>query len=161
MVAIGTVYRRIPLIAIGRDIYNDTRLIIQKLETMYPAHKQISSSTIDGKALEQHLQHWIVDGGVFARAAQLIPTNSPAMNDPKFTKDRAELSGRPWSKEAMERNRPEALVAMRAAFEFLESLLADRRQWVGKTDEPGLADIEGMFPVTRSFTHIQHGVVLF
>jgi hypothetical protein len=143
--AIGTAYRRIPLVAIGRDIYNDTRLIIQKLETMYPTHKQISSSTTDGKALEKLLQNWIVDGGVFPRASQLIPTNAPAMNDPKFTKDRAELSGRPWSKEAVEKNRPEALVAMRAAFAFLESLLEDGRKWIGKTDEPGLADIEGMF----------------
>lgn len=118
---------------------------------MYPRHKQISSSTTDGKALEKLLQNWIVDGGVFTRASQLIPTNAPAMNDPKFTKDRAELSGRPWSKEAVEKNRPEALVAMRAAFAFLESLLEDGRKWIGKTDEPGLADIEGMFFWVTSF----------
>lgn len=99
---------------------------------------------------------------MFPRASQLIPTNAPAMNDPKFTKDRAELSGRPWSKEAVEKNRPEALVAMRAAFAFLESLLEDGRKWIGKTDEPGLADIEGMFFLGYFVysTHIRNGVAI-
>lgn len=143
IVATGTSYRRIPVVAIGKDIYNDTRLIIQKLEKLYPNHKKISSATVDGQAQERQLQRWIIDAGAFARAAQLIPTNLPLMSDPKFTKDREDYAGRPWSREAIERSRPEALVAVRLAFEDLEAMLADGREWVGKTEGPGLADIEG------------------
>jgi glutathione S-transferase len=144
LAAVGTSYRRIPVVAIGRDIYNDTRLIIEKLEKMYPSQRSISSSTRAGQAQELLLQQWVVDGGVFARAAQLIPSSMPLLRDPKFTKDREEYTGRPWSKEAIDRSRPEALVEIRAAFDMLETLLlADGKEWIAETEGPGLADIEG------------------
>lgn len=34
--ALGVKYRRIPIMSIGRDIYCDTRLILQKLEEKFP-----------------------------------------------------------------------------------------------------------------------------
>lgn len=67
------------------------------------------------------------------------------MKDSRFTKDREELSGRPWTKENIERMRPEALVEIKKGFELLETaLLADGRDWILKTTSPSLADIEGM-----------------
>lgn len=72
--AIGTVYRRIPIVAIGRDIYNDTRLIISKLEKLFPEAPRISASSPDQKAIERLLEQWAVDSGVFVRASQLIPS---------------------------------------------------------------------------------------
>lgn len=46
----------------------------------------------------------------------------------------------------MEKMKPENLVEFKTAFEFLETtLLADGRQWLLKTEEPSLADIEGTF----------------
>jgi hypothetical protein len=144
--AIGTSYRRIPVLAIGRDIYNDTRLILSKLETLYPSHTPLSSSSPEHKAFERLLENWAVDSGLFARAAQLIPSHFPIWKDSKFTNDRAEFSGRPWSQEGMEKMKPENLVEFKTAFEFLETtLLADGRQWLLKTEEPSLADIEGTF----------------
>ena len=111
---------------------------------MYPSQRSISSSTRAGQAQELLLQQWVVDGGVFARAAQLIPSSMPLLRDPKFTKDREEYTGRPWSKEAIDRSRPEALVEIRAAFDMLETLLlADGKEWIAETEGPGLADIEG------------------
>lgn len=69
----------------------------------------------------------------------------PLMSDPKFTKDRADFSGRPWNKDAVDKSRPEALVEIKSSFEFLEtSMLADGREWILKTPGPSLADIEGM-----------------
>ena len=161
--AVGTSYRRIPVVAIGRDIYNDTRLIIQKLETLYPSQRKISSSTRAGQAQERQLEQWIIDGGIFARASQLIPSSMPLLRDPKFTKDREDYSGRPWSKEAVDRNRPEALVEIRAAFDVLETLLlADGKEWIAETDGPGLADIEGGFVLflypCRSFSFLHFGL---
>jgi glutathione S-transferase len=150
LAALGVSYRRIPILSIGRDIYLDTRLIIRKLDSLFPAspaHPGLSSPSAspEHKALEHLLQIWAVDGGLFAYAAALIPTSAPVLNDSKFVKDREDYTGRSWSKESVERGRPDALVDMKRACEVLEStLLADGRKWILGGDEgPGLADIEG------------------
>ena len=150
VVVIGTSYRRIPIVAIGRDIYNDTRLILSKLEILYPSHKRISTSDPEKQALERLLENWAVDGGLFVRASQLLPSSLPLLKDPKFTKDREDYTGRSWTKENMDRGRPEALVEIRRAFELLETtLLADGRDWILGTEGPGLGDIEGEFNFLR------------
>jgi glutathione S-transferase len=166
--ALGVSYRRIPLCAIGRDIYNDTRLILQKLETIFPPsadHPAISSTKPDEKAIERLLDFWIIDGGIFARASQLIPTSMPLLNDEKFTKDREQYTGRSWSKDAITANRPEAVTDMKSAFAFLETtILADGRNWVLKTDGPSLADIEGkltvLIDIKRLLTQSYSGVAI-
>lgn len=130
--------------SIGRDIYCDSRIILRKLEQLMP-RGALGASKADEKALEKFLEIWAIEAGVFARASQLIPTSMPLLNDPKFTKDREEYSGRSWGKDQIAANRPEAVAAIDRAFAFLETtLLADGRQWVLKTDKPTLADIEGM-----------------
>ena len=94
-----------------------------------------------------------MDGGLFVRASQLLPSSLPLLKDPKFTKDREDYTGRSWTKENMVRGRPEALVEIRRAFELLETtLLADGRDWILGTEEPGLGDIEGEFNFLR-FCH--------
>ena len=128
--------------SIGRDIYCDTRIILQTLEERFPK-ATLGATEPDQKAVEVLLEKWTIDGGIFNRAAQLIPTEAPMLKDPKFTKDREDLSGRSWKKADMERLRPEALAAIRDAFDFLEAgLLADGRDWILKTQKPSLADIE-------------------
>jgi hypothetical protein len=142
--AIGTAYRRIPVMAIGRDIYNDTRLILSKLEALYPSHRAIAAISPDHQALERLLECWAIDGGLFLRASQLIPSSMPLLRDQKFVKDREDYTGRSWSKTDIDRNRPEALVEIKRAFQLLETtLLADGRDWILKTEQPELGDIEG------------------
>lgn len=69
----------------------------------------------------------------------------PLLKNPKFSKDREDFSGRPWSSEQILKGRPEAMAHIRNAFNLLETtLLADDRDWILKTDKPTLADIEGM-----------------
>ncbi|APA11505.1 hypothetical protein SS1G_04914 [Sclerotinia sclerotiorum 1980 UF-70] len=147
--ALGTKYRRIPIVVIGRNIYNDTRLILKKLEKLYPDYPQISASSTsspDHTAIEKLLEFWTVDG-LFSRAAQLIPTNLPLMNDPKFTSDRENYTGRSWEKNSLARGRPEALAALRGAFEFMENtFFSDDRDWILKTSSPTLSDIEAVWP---------------
>ena len=129
--------------SIGRDIYCDTRLILQKLEERFP-DGALGATKPDEKAVEKLLEKWCIDGGVFARAAQLIPPEAPLLNDPKFVKDREEYTGRSWAKSNVTKMRPEALAHMREMFDFLEmGLLADGREWILKTQNPSLADIEG------------------
>ena len=141
--ALGIKYRRIPLMAIGRDVYCDSRICLRKLEELFP-DSHMSASSAEGKAIRKLLEIWSMEAAVFTRASQLIPTSMPLLNDPKFTTDREDYSGRSWSKEQIAANRPEALAAIRSAFQVLETtLLADGRKWVLKTDQPTLADIEG------------------
>jgi glutathione S-transferase len=136
-------YRRIPLLTIGKDVYCDTRLILRKLEALFP-QGALGAGTGDQRIIERLLERWTGDAGVFARAATLIPLTYPTMSDPAFRKDRAQFSGRPWKLEALERARPEAMVHIRDAFEILEStILADGREWIFKTEKPSLGDIEG------------------
>ncbi|OAL22394.1 hypothetical protein AYO20_11180 [Fonsecaea nubica] len=143
---LGVKYRRIPVMTIGRDVYCDSRIILRKLEELF-SEGALGASSGEEKAIEKFLEIWSIEGGLFTRASQLIPTSMPLLNDPKFTKDREEYSGRPWSKEHIAENRPEALAAIRSGFKFLETtLLADGRKWVLKTEKPTLADIEGALP---------------
>lgn len=139
-------YRRIPILAIGRDIYCDTRLIISKLEQLFPENK-LSASTSDGKAMEWLLQNWTIDGGPFGRTAQLIPSNAPHMNDEAWVADRKEMSGREFTKKSVDASRPEALAHARMNFEFMEAVLGDGRRFIlsekmeGTAERPSLADI--------------------
>ncbi|KAG9243261.1 hypothetical protein BJ878DRAFT_424010 [Calycina marina] len=145
--AIGTVYRRIPILAIGRDIYNDTRLILAKLDVFFPpcaAHPSLAPPPA-AQPLVKLLEHWAVDSGLFNRAAQLIPADLPFSMDTKLQEDRREFSGGRWV--SMERIRPEALVDVRGAFEFLEGrLLGDGRAWLVEGKGPSMAEIEGIWP---------------
>lgn len=142
--ALGVAYRRIPIMAIGSDVYCDTRLIIQKLEEFFP-DGALGATDPDRKALERLLAKWTV-GDIFTRAGQLLPTDLPLLNDPKFQADRKEYSGRSWDGKAMEAMQPEGLTHVREGFHLLETtLLADGRDWILKTEKPSLADIEGKF----------------
>jgi len=143
--ALGVNYRRIPLMAIGRDVYCDSRLILLKLERMFP-EGSLGASDPEQRALQKLLEIWTVDT-IFARAAQMIPTSMPLLNDPKFVEDRQGYTGRSWEKEQIATARPEAIVHIRNAFVLLETtLLADGREWVLKTAKPSLADIEAIWP---------------
>jgi len=148
--ALGTEYRRIPLLAIGTDIYLDTRLILQKLEQLFPAsavHPSLSAKDPDQKAFERLFESWTIDAGIFNRASQLFPTSLPLLKDDKFIKDRESYTGRSWRRDAIDAMRPEALVEIKNAFTFLEeTLLADGRDWILKTQQPSLSDIEAVWP---------------
>ncbi len=151
---LGLKHRRIPILAIGRDIYFDTRLMLQKLEELFPPGFTLGQTHMDGdnknnskkhdnKALEELLEEWTVTR-VFPQASFLIPTI--LTQDPKFIKDREEYSGRSWQTEDIERLRPEAVVFIRGCLEFLEkTLLGDGREWILGTEHLGLVDLKSMF----------------
>lgn len=144
LAAVGVKYRRIPVLSIGRDLYCDSALILEKLEQLYPG-SHMGGTTGTDKALIKLLQKW-TDLDVFARACESIPPDFPAMSDPTFLKDREELWGREWSKARQERMRAEALQSMRHNFDFLETMMADgEKEWVLESGGPSLADINGIF----------------
>lgn len=143
--ALGVSYRRIPLLSIGRDIYCDTRLILQILEKRFPPsaeHPSLSPAGLEG--LTALLAKFTIDSGVFARASQMIPPDGPVLKNPAFLKDREAFMGRSWQREDILKQRPEAMVHLREAFGVVEALLADGRVWIGGTQMATMADIEGM-----------------
>lgn len=154
---LGIAYRRIPILAIGRDVYLDTRLQLSKLETMFPSRPRLGAGAGAGdaerRAIERLLSRVVTDGGVFESAFQALPGSLPLLRDAAFARDRAEFSGGTMSlkPEERERARPEALLEMRDVFALLEeTLLADGRAWLlgaAAAAGPSLADIEAAWAV--------------
>src|SRR5436305_1257605 len=70
LAAIGVKYGRIPVLPIGRDIYCDTALMLDKLEQLYPGSRMGGKTGTD-KALTKLLQKW-TDLDVFSRACESI-----------------------------------------------------------------------------------------
>lgn len=145
---LGIGYRRIPLMAIGRDVYLDTRLQLTKLEESNVSVPRLGASDGDQKAVERLLSTLMTDAGVFGFAASLLPKDLPMLKNPDFQKDRAEFVGANPVPEPQRGGRPQALREIARVFEFLETtLLADGREWVLKTSQPSLADIEAVWPL--------------
>ena len=151
---LGVRYRRIPVLSIGKDIYLDTRLILRKLEELYPvseAHRPLCASTEDQRAIECLLGNSFTSNRVFKLAVQLIPADLPHLKDPAFLMDRADLAGvLPGASlitaEEKAAARPQSLCEMREEVRLLETtLLADGRHWILNTEGPMLADIEALW----------------
>ncbi|KAF2717049.1 glutathione S-transferase [Polychaeton citri CBS 116435] len=152
MKALGLNYRRVPVVTIGRDIYCDTLLILEKLEELFPPSGGIGA-TLGAQsgtnfALEKLLEKW-TDVCVFKPAAAAIPTTVPLLQDQDFIKDRTELWSRDWNPAEQDRLRPAGLSDLRANFSFLEQVLSDGRQWItGAKQGPALADIHAAWIFT-------------
>ncbi|OQV08453.1 Glutathione S-transferase, domain-containing protein [Cladophialophora immunda] len=142
---LGIQYRRIPILAIGRDIYCDTRLIIDKLEELFPASRIGGKSPFE-KGLGHLFENWLIDGGPFWRTAGLIPPTAEVVHDKAWLQDRANMSGRTFDLETLKQGRPEALAHARMYFHLMENeLLADGRDYLLDTPGPTLADIHGIW----------------
>jgi glutathione S-transferase len=148
---LGVKYRRIPLLSIGRDVHLDTRLILQKLEQLSPELPRLAAdSSLEGHIIERLLEVLTIDGGLFKRIVQLVPTTIPHLRDPAFLADRADLLNgtMTYTPEAMAAARPDAINDVRKFVELLETtLFSDGREWLMNTDSPSLADIEAVWPL--------------
>lgn len=141
LTALNIHYRRIPVLAIGRDIYYDTILILEKLEQLLPGNT-LGSRDPASRALEKMLEKWIET----AVMPSVIGSLPPSFLDNEYlVKDRRQCWDTEISVEAQEEGRPQALADLRTHFAFLESLLSDDRHWVLATKNPTLADIHSKF----------------
>lgn len=136
-------YRRIPILAIGRDVYLDTRLILRVLESLPDvATPPLGATNSQDLFVEKLIEKYIIEGPVFAIAAGLVPVD--AAQDPTVKKDRQGMLGRTWDREELEEGRGECLNYIRNLYNFFETtILADGREWVLGGEGPRLADIEG------------------
>lgn len=140
---LGINYRRIPLMAIGKDVYCDSRLMFEKLEQLFPENRLGAQSPFE-QGIEYLLENYMNDAGPFMRTASLIPPTAEVMNDSEWIKDRTSMTGRTFSKEALAGVRPDGLAHSRMYFDFADKkLMADGRKFVLDTPRPTLSDIHG------------------
>lgn len=141
---LGVHYRRIPVLAIGRDIYCDSRCIIDHLERLYTAVPRLGADEKQDpyqKGIERILENWAFDGGLFMRTAQLIPKDASLALSQEWLNDRAELMGRKFDTESLSKTLPDALAHARLHLQIIEeNFLADGRNFLSG-EAPGMADV--------------------
>ena len=93
---LGITYRRIPILAIGRDVYADTSLIASTLERRYPASDgygtlfpQRKSGGSPDTGMAKTLVMYYIDRAIFPLAAASLPYSKFSES---FLKDRADVS---------------------------------------------------------------------
>jgi hypothetical protein len=101
---LGITYRRIPILAIGRDFYADTSLIAPTLERRYPASAGYGSLFPPRKGggspdtgMVKALAMYYLDRTIFQLAVSSLPYDKFSE---AFLKDRADVSRRifyPWT----------------------------------------------------------------
>ena len=92
----GVTYRRIPILAIGRDVYTDTSLIASTLERRYPASAGYGTlfpprkgGGLSDTGMVKTLAMHYFDRAVFPLAASSMPYNK---FPEAFLKDRSDVS---------------------------------------------------------------------
>jgi glutathione S-transferase len=145
---LGVTYRRIPILAIGNDVYCDTSLISYVLErrfptsvgygTIFPRRKNGKADTGMIKAFAQNYP----ERALFPLAAALLPWQK---FQPSFVKDRSDFNGVHISPEAMVARQPRAESILSSNLALLEEQLLDDREWLFDTELPSLADISVYF----------------
>ncbi|KAK5170258.1 uncharacterized protein LTR77_004844 [Saxophila tyrrhenica] len=144
LAALGVHYRRTPTMAIGRDVYLDSRAIIARLEQLFPPSTEHPAfSTAEMMGLAKLLEKFVVDASLFVHATTIMPPDLPVFKDEKFLKDRAGFFGGKGMKEGIKERRGAGLVHVRQCFDVVENLVGDGREWVGGGDRVTLADLEG------------------
>ncbi|SMY22416.1 unnamed protein product [Zymoseptoria tritici ST99CH_1A5] len=144
--ALGLKYRRSPVMAIGRDLYVDTRLMIAKLEQMFPPSAEHPAlSTPETAGVASLLQKLTIEGSVFREVVKQMP--SAVWKDPKFAKDRAGFMPESGMKTDGKTTRAEGITHMREMFAIIESMFADGREWIAGTGKLSLADLEGLWAI--------------
>lgn len=148
----GLTYRKIPVLAIGRDIYCDTSLIIEALEhyfpspsygTIYPPHTNAPSWNY--RPLARGFASFWTDKPLFRSTTGLIPAS---VWESQFGTDRAQLIGHKLDPEKLKAKVPQNLAVFDMHLSLLEPLFAGGDgKWVFPTDTPSLADLSLYYQV--------------
>jgi len=146
---LGITYRRIPILAIGNDVYCDTSLIASALERRFPASQGYGTifpskkhgAGADTGLIKAFAKHW-ADTVLFPLAPIHLPWEK---FPPAFVKDRGTLRGGPIDVEAMVAQRGKSLSMLSTYFSLVEEQLSDGREWLFDTELPSLADVSVHF----------------
>lgn len=138
-------YRKIPVLAIGKELYCDTSIIIEALEHFFPeseGYQTLYPSANDGRDYRPMIRgfasYW-TDRPLFRVTTGLIPASVWRTS---FGEDRAELIGHKLDADKLEKKVPENLSRLDMQLSILEPLFANEdTPWIFSTSSPSLADI--------------------
>ncbi|EME46511.1 hypothetical protein DOTSEDRAFT_126826 [Dothistroma septosporum NZE10] len=138
-------YRKIPVLAFGRDVYCDTSLISEALEHFFPpseGYQSIYPRARDGsnyRSMMRGFASYWVDRPYFRATCGLMPASIWRSS---FGDDRAGLIGHKLNPDKLERKLPENLSKLDMHLSILEPMLAESEgPWLFSTATPSLADI--------------------
>lgn len=144
-------YRKIPVLAIGRDIIVDTSLIVEYLHA-HPAlkawrddRKKTGSGHVGqevhqdarGRVLSRLLSSFFTDRPLFRLTTGLIPS---VVWRTRFGEDRAGLIGHKLDPDKLEKKVPRNLVSLDTYLSILEPMFVEGG-WVLRGEQPSLADL--------------------
>ena len=143
----GLSYRKIPILAIGRDVYCDTSIIIEALEhqfsasngwgTVYPSVVGEGGSEWDYSGLVKAMVAWWTDRSLFRTTTGLIPSSAWSTS---FGADRANLIGHKLDPSKLGAKIPQNLSTLDLHLSLLEPTLQSSR-WLLPVKIPSLADL--------------------
>ncbi|KAJ7499503.1 hypothetical protein FB451DRAFT_40340 [Mycena latifolia] len=138
-------YRKIPVCAIGRDLYCDTALILEALDHAFPAARGYGSllpPAAHGRTyapLARAFASFWTDRPLFRVTTGLVPGR---VWRTRFGADRADLIGHGLDAAKLEAKVPRNLSGLDLHLSMLEPLLrGGGGEWVFWTEAPSLADV--------------------
>jgi glutathione S-transferase len=138
-------YRKIPVLALGRELYCDTSLIIETLEHFFPeseGYQTLYPKAADGRnyrAMIRGFASYWTDRPLFRVACGLMPAS---IWRSQFGRDREGLIGHKIDADKLERKQPEMLSNLDQQLSMLEPLFdGGNNSFVFSTSAPSLADI--------------------
>ena len=132
---LGITYRRIPVNAIGKDVYVDNRVFLEAVRNAFPEKSAALAVSPADHAYESfgYRTFWIC-----------LPLVPPALMSEAFLKDRAELFG-VFARPDYETLRPSALAEFRALLDLVENDFLVKK-WIGG-DKCAIADIHASWMI--------------
>ena len=143
-------YRKIPVLAIGRELYCDTSLICEALEHFFPeseGYQTLYPVAADGQSyrgvIRGFASYW-TDRPLFRVTTGLMPASIWRSS---FGRDRESLIGHKIDPDKLEKKLPENLARLDMHLSILEPQLAKSESegsvspWVFSTSSPSLADL--------------------
>ncbi|KAJ7070070.1 hypothetical protein C8F01DRAFT_1016422 [Mycena amicta] len=146
---LGVGHRRIPILAIGRDIYFDTSLIASVVErrfppgqygTIFPCRKGGSGGS-DAALIKLFAKNWV--DVTLSRC--IIPLVLWSKLPPAMVRDRESILGGPIDADKILAARPASISALASQIALLEEQLLDGREWLFDTEGPSYADVSAHF----------------
>ena len=138
-------YRKIPVLALGRDLYCDTSIIVEALEHFFPeseGYQTLYPTAEDGRNYRPMIRgfasYW-TDRPLFRVTCGLMPESIWASS---FGRDREGLIGHKIDAEKLGKKLPENLSKMDTQLSLLEPLCEGSNEgFVFSTSSPSLADL--------------------
>ncbi|KAI0089151.1 hypothetical protein BDY19DRAFT_944425 [Irpex rosettiformis] len=149
---LGIKYRRIPLLAIGNDVYCDTSLIGNALERRFPSSEEygtlfpfrVGSQRADTGLVKLLATYW-TEKILFGLA---VGSYSLDQLSPELLADRVQYLGAAPDVEALKATQGPRTSTFASHLALIEEQLSDGRQWLLDTEVPGLVDIDVHFMVS-------------